>query len=78
MILERVQVTLIILNETNHQGNQRLLLVRNAAVEAANKTRTIKSAVKPEITTLHPRSFVGMLGGSPSIKMTYLSSSFKY
>ena len=34
LISEGVQVPQILPTETNYQGNQRLLLVRNAAVEA--------------------------------------------
>ena len=33
--------------KNNYQGNQRLLLVSNAAVEAENNIRTIKAAVQP-------------------------------
>ena len=33
--------------KNGHQGNQKLLLVRNAAVEAEKKMRTIKAAVQP-------------------------------
>ena len=42
LISEGVQVHPSIPTETNNQGNQRLLLVRNAAVEAEKKRITIK------------------------------------
>ena len=42
---EGVQVLPIPPTKNIHQVNQRLLLVRNAAVEAENKTRTIKAVV---------------------------------
>ena len=38
LISEGVQVSLRLQSETNHQGNHRLLLVRNAAPEAENNT----------------------------------------
>ena len=63
--------------ENNHQGNQRLVLVRNAAVEAENKTRTIKQLLQPASGSRHPRTFMGMLGGDPSEKMAGLVSSFQ-
>ena len=65
-------------NETNHQGNQRLLLVRNATVESENKTRTIKAAVQPAIGGLHTCTFMEMIGGKTSIKMARLGGRFKY
>ena len=36
-------------NKTNHQGNYRLFLVINAAVEAEKETRTINTAVQSAI-----------------------------
>ena len=42
LISEGVQVPQTSPTETNHQGNQRLLMVRNAAVESENKITTIK------------------------------------
>ena len=66
------------LPKKNHQGNQRLLLVRNAAVEADKKIITIKSAVQSSGGSLHHKTFVSMPGGSPLIKMAGLISSFKY
>ena len=47
LISEGVQFSPKKPTETNHQGEKRLVLVRNAAVEAENKTRTIKAAVQP-------------------------------
>ena len=41
LISEGVQVTQRLPTETNHQGNQRLLLVINASVEADKNIRTI-------------------------------------
>ena len=35
--------------ETNHHGNHRILLVRNAEIEAEKKIRAIRAAVKTEI-----------------------------
>ena len=64
--------------ENNHQGNQSLLLVINAAVEAENKTRTIKAAVQPYIGSCHPKTYVGMLVENPSTKMAGLGSSFQF
>ena len=55
-----------------------LLLVRNASVEAENNIITIKAAVKPIGGGLHHRTFMGMPGGIPSIKMAGLSSIFQY
>ena len=68
LISEGLQVTQIIPTETNHQVNQRLLLVRNAAVEAENNIRTIKSALQPEDERLHHKTFMSMPGGIPPIK----------
>ena len=48
LISEGVQVSPRPPTENNHQGNQRLVLVRNAAVKAEKKIRTIKAAVQPE------------------------------
>ena len=78
LISERVQVPPRPPTENNHQGNQRLLLVRNVAVEAEKKTRTIKAAVKPAIGSLHPKIFMGILAGKPSTQMAGLGSSFQY
>ena len=64
--------------KTNHQGNQRLPLVRNAAVESEKKITTIKEAVQPAIVSRHPRTFMSMLGGNPSTQMASLGSNFKY
>ena len=51
--------------ETNHQGNQRLLFVRNAAVEAENNIRTIKATVQPESRIHPPRTLMGIHGRNP-------------
>ena len=77
MISEGVQVPQRLPTETNHQGNQRLLLIINAAVEAKRNTITIKAAVKPAGGTLHHRIFMSMPGGSPLIKTAGFISSFK-
>ena len=69
-ISEGEQVPQRLPTETNHQGKQSLLLVRNSAVEAEKDTRAIKSAIKPAGGSLHPRTFMSMLGGSPSIKIS--------
>ena len=76
-ISEGVQVPPRPPNETNHQGNQRLFLVINTAVEAKNNTRTIKAWVQPEIGSCHPRIFMIMLGLNPSIKIAVFCSSFQ-
>ena len=52
-------------------------MVINAAAEAEKKTRTIKAAVQLEIVSHHPRTFMGMIGGNPSIKMDELGRSFQ-
>ena len=62
LILEGVQVPPRPSTEKNHQVNQRLLLFRNSSAEAENNIITIKAAVKPEIRSRHPRTFVGLLG----------------
>ena len=77
LISEGVQVPQILPTKTNHQGNQRLLLARKAAVESEKKTRKIKSAVQPACGSLHHRTFMRIPGGSPSIKTAGLSSSFQ-
>ena len=53
-------------------------MVVNASVEAENKIGTIKVAVKLVSRSRHPRKFMGMLGGNPSIKMVGFKSSFQY
>ena len=47
LISEGVQIPQRIPTETNHHGNQRLILVINAAVKAEKKTITIKAPVQP-------------------------------
>ena len=64
------------LTKTNQQGKQRLILVINAAMEAEKKIRMIKAVVKPEIGSLHPRKFIDMICGNPSIQMAALGSRF--
>ena len=44
--------------EKNHKENQRLLLVRNAAVEEENNIRTIKEAVQPSSVSRYPETFM--------------------
>ena len=53
-------------------------MVRNAAVEAEKKTKTIKVAVKPVGGSRNPRTLMGMIAGNPSTQMAGLGSSFKY
>ena len=76
LIPEEVQVSQRLTMENNHQGNQSILLVRNAAAEVEKKTRTIKLSVQPEGGSLHHRTFMIMTGGSSSIKTSGLSSRF--
>ena len=63
--------------ENNYQVNHRLILVRNVAVEAENKIRTIKSAVQPAIRSRHPETCLVILAGNPSTQISGLGSSFK-
>ena len=77
LISEGVQVTQKLPTETIHQGNQRLILVRNAAVEVERKTRTIKAALQPEGGSLRHRTFVSIPGGIFSIKTSGLRSRFQ-
>ena len=65
LISEGLQVPQRLPTETNHQGNQRLLLVRNAVVEAEKKIRTIKEALQPVGGGLHHRTFMSMPRVSP-------------
>ena len=58
--------------ETNHQGNQRLLLVINSSVGSERKIRTTEAAVQPESRGRHTRTFMVMLGRNPSIQMSIL------
>ena len=75
-ISERDQVLPMPPTENNHQGNQTLLLVRNAAVEAEKNIKTIKAAVKPASRSHHPKTFIRMLTGNHSTKMSGLGSRF--
>ena len=77
LISEGVQFPQRLPTETNHQGNQRLILVRNSAVEAEKNIRTIKAAVKPAGGSLHHRTFISIPGGGLSIKTAGLSSTFQ-
>ena len=54
-----------------------MFLVINAAVEAENKTRTIKLAMQSSIGSRHPKTSMGMLAGNPSTKMAGIISSFQ-
>ena len=65
LISEEVKVPQGLTTEIKHQLNQRILLVRNAAVKAEKKIRKIKSAVQPAGGSLHHRTFISMSGGSP-------------
>ena len=53
LITEKVQFPPIPLNETNQQENQKIILVRNAAVEAEKKIITINAAVQPASRSCH-------------------------
>ena len=64
LILEGVQVPPMSPTETNHQGEQRLILVRNVSVEAENKIRIIKAEVQLASGSRHLRTFVVLLGGN--------------
>ena len=65
LISEGVQVPPRLPTEKNHLGNQRLLLVRNAAAESENNIRTKEAAVQPASGICHPKTFMGMLVGNP-------------
>ena len=53
-------------------------MVRNAAVKAEKKIRTIKAAVQPASSILHPKTFMGVLAGNPPTQMAGLGGSFQY
>ena len=62
LISEGVQVPQRLPTETNHQGNQRLILVINAAVEAENNTRTINQQYNQKVEasiTGHSFAYLG-------------------
>ena len=61
----------------NHQGNQRLLLVINVELGSEKKIRTIKVVVQPVNGSRYHSTFMGMLGGNPSIQMSGLGSRFQ-
>ena len=65
LISELVQVSPMPPTENNHQVNQRLLLVRNAAAESENNIRTKEAAVQPASGICHPKTFMGMLAANP-------------
>ena len=52
-------------------------MVINVDVEAEEKNRTIKLAVQIEYGNRHTRTFVGMLGETPKMKMAGLVGSFQ-
>ena len=64
--------------ETNHQGNQRVLLVINAAVEAENNIRTIKAAVQSVGGGPHQSTCVSMHRGGSSMKTAGSIGNFQY
>ena len=78
VVSEEVQILPRLKIETNHKGNHMFLLDRNASLETKNKTRTIKTVVQPASVIRHPRTFMAMLEGNPSIQMAGLVSSFQY
>ena len=53
-----------------------LLLFRNVSVEVEEKIRTITVAVQPEEESRHPGTFMGNIGGIPSMQMDELGSRF--
>ena len=63
--------------KTNHQGNQRLLLIINLSVEAEKKIRTIKATVQRASGGRYPKIFMGMLAGNPSTQIYGLGGSFQ-
>ena len=69
---EGVQVPARLTRKTNHQGNQRLLLVKYAAVEADKNTRTIKAEFQTVGVAQDPRSFIVIPRGSFSIQISGL------
>ena len=77
MISEVVQGPSRMPTETNRQGNQRPLLVINAAAEAEKNIIKIKATLQPYIGSNHPRKFMGSLGGNLSNKMSVLVSIFQ-
>ena len=78
LISEGLQIPTRMTNLTNHQRNKMILLVVYEAVEAEKKSRTKKITLEPTSGSHHPRTFIGILGGSPSIKMAGLGSNFPY
>ena len=77
LISEGVQVPKRLTTETNHQGKQRLILVRNTAVELWKNIISIKESVQPTGVSLHHRKLMIMHRGIPSIKTAGLISSFQ-
>ena len=78
LIWEGVQVPPRKPTEKYHQGNKSIPLVLNAAVEEERKIITIKVGVQPEIVSLHPSTFIGIIGGNPSTQMAGLGIIFQY
>ena len=52
-------------------------MVRNAAVEAEKKIRTIKVTVQQARRNCHTTTFMGLLGGNLPIKMSGFGSRFQ-
>ena len=63
--------------ENNHHGTQRIILVKNLAVEAEKNTIIIKAAVQKSSRIRHPMIFMSMLVGNSPIKMPVLVSIFQ-
>ena len=72
LVSEGVQIPARLTRKTNHQGNQKLLLVKDAAVEADKNNRTIKAAFQTVVIVHNPRSFMEMPRGIFSIQMSGL------
>ena len=69
LVSEGVQIPERITRKTNHQGNQRILLLKDAEVKADKNNGTIKAAFQPVGVVHNPRSFMEMPRGIFSIKM---------
>lgn len=77
LLSEVFNVPIIILSKTNHHLNQIILIVSNAEVEADKNIKTIKSSFQPAYGIRHPRTFMTILGGGLSIKISVLGGSFQ-
>ena len=64
LIPEGIQVPPRTPTETNHQGNQRIILARNVVAEAEKKIIAIKS-VQPARESHNTSIFMVMIGGNP-------------